>query len=68
MKRCPKCRQLFSGADLRFCRFDGSVLNSEIITPLDEAETVIFSTGHLNKQLALLEELRHRNESGKLYE
>jgi hypothetical protein len=68
MKQCPKCRKLFSGADLRFCRFDGSPLNSEIIMPLDEAATILFSTGHLNKRFAALEELRHRNESGKLYE
>lgn len=68
MKQCPKCRQLFSGPDLRFCRFDGSPLNSEIITPLEEAATILFSTGQLKNQIALLEELRRGSESGKLYE
>jgi hypothetical protein len=39
---------------------------SEITTPPDEAATILFSTGHLNNRFALLEELRHKNESGKL--
>lgn len=68
MKQCPECQKLFSGADLRFCRFDGSLLNGEITMPLDEAATILFSTGHLSNRFAPLEEMRHRNESGKLYE
>lgn len=65
MKRCPKCQQLFADGNLRFCRFDGSSLISEA-TPLDEAATILFSTGHLNNRFAPLEELRRRSESGKL--
>ena len=68
MKQCPKCRLLFAGRDLKFCRFDGSPLLSEITTPSDEAATILFSTGHLNNRFTPLEELRRRNESGKLYE
>ena len=65
MKQCPKCRQLFAGVDLRFCRFDGSPLISGTTHP-DEAVTMLFSTGHLNNQLTRLEELRHTSKSGSL--
>ena len=65
MKKCPKCQQLYADGDLRFCRFDGSSLISET-TPPDEAATILFSTGRLNNRFPPLEELRHRNESGKL--
>ena len=65
MKQCPKCQLLFADENLRFCRFDGSSLINEAIPP-DEAATILFSTGHLDDRFALLEELRHRNESGKL--
>jgi len=68
MKQCPKCRKLFSGADLRFCRFDGSLLNIEITAPLDEAATILFSSGQIKKQVALFEELHRGGGSGKLYE
>jgi hypothetical protein len=61
MKECPKCRQLFAGDDLRFCRFDGSSLVEP--TPPHEAATILFTTGHLNERFALLEELRRRSES-----
>ena len=67
MKQCPKCRQVFAGADLKFCRFDGSPLISEA-TPPDEAATILFSSGYLNNRLTPLEELHRRSESGKLYE
>ncbi len=67
MKQCPKCRKVFAGVDLRFCRFDGSPLISEA-TPPDEAVTILFSTGQLSNRIALFEELRRRSESGKLYE
>ncbi|HVI73035.1 MAG TPA: hypothetical protein VM656_16305 [Pyrinomonadaceae bacterium] len=65
MKQCPKCRQKFAVADLRFCRFDGSPLISEG-TPPDEAATILFSTGYLNNRLTPPEELYRRSESGKL--
>ena len=65
MKRCPKCRQLYAGADLRFCRFDGSPLISEA-TPPEEAATILFSTEYLNNRFTPLEELHRRSESGKL--
>lgn len=71
MKQCPKCRQLFAGGDLRFCRFDGSQLVgsrliNETITPPEEAVTILFPTGPLNNQP--LEGLHHRNQTGKLSE
>lgn len=65
MKQCPKCQQLFVDENLRFCRFDGSSLISEA-TPPHEAPTILIPTGYLNYQPALLDELRHRSESGKL--
>ena len=65
MKECPKCQQLYIDDELRFCRFDGSSLISEAPPP-EEAATILFSTGHLNDRFPPLEELRHRNESGKL--
>ena len=65
MKQCPKCRQVFAGPDLKFCRFDGSPLISEA-TPPDEAATILFSSGYLNNRFTPLEELRRRSESGKL--
>ena len=64
MKQCPKCRQLFAGGDLRFCRFDGSRLINETITPPEEAVTILFPTGPLNSQS--VEGLHHRNQTGKL--
>ena len=65
MKQCPKCRQLFTDEDLRFCRFDGSSLTSEA-TPPDEAATILFPVGHVNNRLTPLEELRRRSKSEKL--
>ena len=65
MKQCPKCRQLFADVNLKFCRFDGSPLISEA-TPPDEAATILLSARYLNNQFIPLEELRGRNESGKL--
>lgn len=65
MKQCPKCRLKFAGADLRFCRFDGSPLISES-TPPDEAATILFSSGYLDNRSTQLDELHRRNESGKL--
>ncbi|HEX5885957.1 MAG TPA: hypothetical protein VFY67_15545 [Pyrinomonadaceae bacterium] len=64
MKQCPKCRQLFAGGDLRFCRFDGSRLINETITPPEEAVTILFPTGPLNNQS--VDGLHHRNQTGKL--
>jgi hypothetical protein len=66
MKECRTCRQLFAGDDLRFCRFDGSPLTDA--TPPDEGTTILFPSGYLNEQFKHFEELRSRNESGKLYE
>jgi len=65
MKQCPKCRQKFAGADLRFCRFDGSPLISEG-TPPDEAATILSSSGYLNNRLTPRDELHGRSESEKL--
>ncbi len=65
MKECPKCQQLYRNDDLRFCRFDGSSLISKA-TPSQEAATILLPSGHLNNRFTPLEELRHRNESGKL--
>lgn len=65
MKQCPKCRQLFAGGDLRFCRFDGSRLVSETTRP-DEAVTILFPTGPLDNQFTPLEELYRRRKSGQL--
>ena len=67
MKQCPKCRQRYAGADLRFCRFDGSPLISEG-TPPDEAATILFSTGYLKNRITPFDELHRRSESGKLSE
>ncbi|HKY45828.1 MAG TPA: hypothetical protein VJM50_22240 [Pyrinomonadaceae bacterium] len=64
MKECPKCRQLFADRNLRFCRFDGSPLIDEVITPPHEAATILFSTGQLNNRSTPLNELRRK--SGKL--
>ena len=63
MKQCVICRQLFADENLKFCRFDGSPLVNEG-TPLDEAATILFTTG----QLTAREELRRTDGSGKLYE
>ena len=69
MKQCPKCRQLFAGGDLKFCRFDGSrligsrLINEPIMAP-EEAVTILFPTGPLNNQSA--EGLHHGNQTGKL--
>ena len=57
MKKCPKCKQLFSHRELRFCRYDGCPLVNES-RPLDEATTLLFSTGQLNQQASLLDEIR----------
>jgi hypothetical protein len=65
MKQCPKCRQRFAVADLRFCRFDGSPLISEG-TPPHEAATLLFPTGYLNNRFTPSEELHRKSESGKL--
>ena len=55
MKECPKCRQLFAYANLRFCRFDGSSL-IDGPTPMHEATTLSFPTGQLNKRATRLNE------------
>jgi len=65
MKECRKCRQMFAGDDLRFCRFDGSPLISEPMPP-GEAVTILFSSDRLNDRATALEELRRRNDSEKL--
>jgi len=67
MKQCPKCRQLFARADLRFCRFDGSPLISEG-TPPHEAATLLFPTGYLINRFTPTEKPEPGSESGKLYE
>ena len=67
MKQCVKCRQLFANENLRFCRFDGSPLANERVTP-DEAATILFTSGDLSNLFPALEELRNKNTSGKLYE
>lgn len=67
MKQCVKCRQLFADENLKFCRFDGSPLVNETAPP-DEAATILFTTGQLNKLYPALEELRRTSGSGKLYE
>ena len=65
MKECPKCRQLYSLEDLRFCRFDGSRLINEGTLP-HEAATILFSSAHLEERFASLEDPRRASESGKL--
>ena len=67
MKQCVKCRQLFAYENLRFCRFDGSPLIDEGVSP-DEAATILFTSGDLCNLFPALEELRNKNTSGKLYE
>lgn len=67
MKQCVKCRQLFANENLRFCRFDGSPLANEAVAP-DEAATILFTTEDLSNLFPVLEELRNKNGSGKLYE
>jgi len=62
MKECSKCRQLFAGDDLRFCRFDGAPLIDEA-TPHDEGTTILFSSGYLNDRFTQLEEQRRRSDS-----
>ena len=62
MKRCPKCRLLYSGANLRFCRYDGAHLVNHT-EPVDEATTRLFSTGKLNDRLASLENRRRRKDA-----
>lgn len=66
MKQCPKCRQSFAGGDLRFCRYDGSPLINQTISPPDEAVTILFPTGPLNNQFAPLDGAHRRNKTGKL--
>ena len=66
MKQCPKCRQLFAGGDLRYCRYDGFRLISEANPPPDEAVTIPFPTGPINHQLTPLEDLHRGSKSGKL--
>ena len=65
MKECPKCRQVFAYPNLRFCRFDGSLLVNEI-SAMHEATTLLFSTGQLNKRVTPLDKLHPKNKSGKL--
>jgi len=67
MKQCPKCRQLFTGEDLRFCRFDGSSLTSEVTSP-DEVATIRFPVGHVNNRSTPPEDLGHGRESRKTLE
>lgn len=67
MKQCVKCRLLYADENLRFCRFDGSPLVTEI-TPPEEAATILFTSGQLNQLYPALQELRRGNGSGKLYE
>ena len=67
MKQCVKCQQMFTNDDLRFCRFDGSPLVNEVAPPA-EAATILFTTGQLTNLFPALDELRHTNGSGKLYE
>lgn len=66
MKQCPKCRQLFAGGDLKYCRFDGFRLISETTTPPDEAVTIPFPTRPINKQFTPIEDLHRGSKSGKL--
>jgi hypothetical protein len=65
MKECPKCRQVFAYPNLRFCRFDGSLLVKEI-SAMHEATTLLFSTSQLNKRATQLDELHRKSKSGKL--
>lgn len=67
MKQCVKCGQLFADEKLNFCRFDGSPLVNEV-APADEAATILFTTGQLNKLFPALDELRRTSGSGKLWE
>lgn len=68
MKQCPKCRQLFAGGDLRFCRYDGSPLMNQNITPPGEAVTILFPTGPLDnpfhRSTDHTAETRHANSPG----
>jgi hypothetical protein len=57
MKECPKCRQLFAYPNLRFCRFDGSVLNE---VSLHEPPTLQFPTGPLHMRAKRLDEADQR--------
>ena len=65
MKECPKCRQLFAHANLRFCRYDGSSL-IDGPTSMHEATTLLFPTGQLNRRAAAVDELHRKTEPDKL--
>ena len=36
MKGCPACKQLYAGEQIRFCRWDGSTLQT-VVVGFDEA-------------------------------
>ena len=53
MKRCPKCQQLFSDRDFKFCRFDGTQLFRES-TQLGDAPTILFSSTRIAERFPWL--------------